>query len=83
VKRAKTTPMTPISQVYAPKVAKSPSGDIARVPLYAEGAGALKVVVEGTLEFDQAHAGGCNDRLELGVNPQLLDEVADVPFHRV
>ena len=83
MKRAKTTPMTPISQVYAPKVAKSPSGDIARIPLYAEGADALKVVVEGTLEFDQAHAGGCNDRLELGVNPQLLDEVADVPFHRV
>jgi hypothetical protein len=82
VKRAKTMPMTPIRQVYAPKVVKSPCGDIARIPLYAEGAAALSLVV-GALELDEAHAGGCDHRLELGVNLQLLDQVADVPFHCV
>src|SRR5712691_11818671 len=78
VKRANTSPITPMSKVYARGVSKSPCGDTARVPCMPRGRRLGR-----RLELDQAQSGGGDHRLQLGVDIQLLYDVPNVPLDGV
>ena len=77
--------MTPMNEVYAHTGLKSPSSNTGRVPSMPRGTSLTWNVAEGVwaLDLDQPKASRGDDRLELGVHLQLLDDVADVPFNSV
>src|ERR1700694_4090990 len=88
VKRAKTRPTIPTTQVYALLRPKSPCGDTARLPSMRRVSvlpipGLCRLPDPAELQLDEAQSGGCDHRLQLGVHLQLLDHVADVPLHGV
>src|SRR6267142_1125256 len=71
--------------VYAQEGPKSPSADTGPGPSMPRGWSMAWPPAEGAvgLDLDQTQARRGDYRLELGVHIQLLDDVADVPFHGV